>query len=297
MRRGGSSVKGSLKIICTKGLTRDKAGLMMAAHHDGDNAMNQISILPDRLAEVMAANLAQGAHAESSRRMCVMEAVAYVAGEPWTDSPQCACPIISAFLRAWNDALPDSERNTLLKDLIPRLVGTRSTKEVEQRRGVMAGDWMIRVHTVAWLRLAKLDAQADQLEALPEITDFAHYPGLMPVLNAVRNDAYAAWSAAGAAARDAARDAAWAAARDAAWAAAWDSAWAAAWDSAWDAAGDAAWAAARAAALQSRVLVCTGFDLDEKHINHARARMEVWKQGYGLNCDVNGVLYCYRRPS
>ena len=72
-----------------------------------------------------------------------------------------------------------------------------------------------------------------------------------------------------------------------------------------DEADDAARAAARAAArdsawdaaLQSRVLVCTGFDLDEKHINHARARMEVWKQGYGLNCDVNGVLYCYRRPS
>ena len=59
------------------------------------------------------------------------------------------------------------------------------------------------------------------------------------------------------------------------------------------AAGDAAWDAA----IQSRVLVCTGLDLDETHINHARARMEVWKQGYGLNCDVNGVLYCYRRPS
>ena len=101
----------------------------------------------------------------------------------------------------------------------------------------------------------------------------------------------AALAAAGAAARDAALDAAWDAAGAAARAAARD----AARDAAGDAAGAAARAAAWDAALYSRVLVCTGFDLDEKHINHARARMEVWKQGYGLHCDVNGVLYVYRR--
>jgi hypothetical protein len=31
----------------------------------------------------------------------------------------------------------------------------------------------------------------------------------------------------------------------------------------------------------------------KKHINHAKARMEVWKKGYGLYCDVNGKLYVY----
>jgi hypothetical protein len=218
-------------------------------------------INPERLAEVMAAKLDKGAHEENSRRMCVMEAVAYVAGEQWGDSPQCACPVISTFLRAWNDDLPDDERTPLLADLIPRLVGTRSTKEIEIRRGTMAADWLIRVYTPAWLRLAKLDAQAAQLESLPEVTDFASCPSLMPVLNAVRSDADAAWDAAWAAwaARDAAwdaRDAAWDAARAAARAAraAWDArdaAWDArdaAWDAARAAAGDAARAAARAAA-------------------------------------------------
>jgi hypothetical protein len=206
------------------------------------------TINPERLAEVMAAKLDKGAHEENSRRMCVMEAVAYVAGEQWSDSPQCACPVISTFLRAWNDALPDDERTPLLADLIPRLVGTRSTKEIEIRRGTMAADWMIRVYTPAWLRLAKLDAQAAQLESLPEITDFANCPSLMPVLNAVRSDAAAARAAAGDAAGDAARDAA----RDAAWAAAGaaarDAAGDAAGDAARDAARDAAWDAARAAA-------------------------------------------------
>jgi len=31
----------------------------------------------------------------------------------------------------------------------------------------------------------------------------------------------------------------------------------------------------------------------KKHINHAKARMEVWKKGYGLYCGVNGKLYVY----
>jgi len=33
------------------------------------------------------------------RDMCVMEAISYIAGEPRSDEPACACPVISAFLR------------------------------------------------------------------------------------------------------------------------------------------------------------------------------------------------------
>ncbi len=35
------------------------------------------------------------------------------------------------------------------------------------------------------------------------------------------------------------------------------------------------------------------YDPDGKHRRHMQARMEVWKKGYGLLCDVDGVLYCY----
>ncbi|WP_201451754.1 hypothetical protein [Rhodovarius lipocyclicus] len=200
--------------------------------------------------------LSSGGHHPSDGEMCVMEAVAFVAGEPWSDSPACACPVIGAFLRAWNDGLPDDERDALLRPLIPRLVGTKSTPAVEHRRSLMAADWLVREHTPAWLRLAGLTAQADALAGLPEITSMAQVPSIRPAIEAARRDAAAAW--------DAARDAAWDAARDAAWAAAWDAAWdaarAAAWDAAraaardaardaaWDAARDAAWDAAWAAA-------------------------------------------------
>ena len=200
----------------------------------------QLAVDAERLAQVQAMDLSSGGHGDMSEGMCVMEAVSYVAGEPWTDSPACACPVIATFLRNWNDSLPDDERNDLLKDLIPRLVGTRSTAAIEQRRATMAADWLIREHTPAWLRLAGLAAQADALSNLPEIADFAQCPGLMSTLQAVRSDAAAAWDAARAAAWDAARAAAGAAARAAAWAAAGDAARAAARAAAGDAARDAA---------------------------------------------------------
>jgi len=75
----------------------------------------------------------------------------------------------------------------------------------------------------------------------------------------------------------------WAAARDAAWAAARDAARAAAGDAAWD------------AALLSRCLVVSDL-IDPKHLAHARARWDVWRRGYGLLCDVDGVMYVYRKP-
>jgi len=173
-------------------------------------------IIPERLAEIASVQLQIGSHeANAEQAMCVMEAVAYVAGEPWSDEPQCACPVITAFMVSWNDNLSDADRTLLLAPLIPLLVGTRSTPAIEQRRATMAADWLIRTHTPAWLRLAQLDSQAAALEALPEITDFAKCPSVVGTLNAVRKDADAAWAAA----RAATGAAAWAAAWDAAWAA------------------------------------------------------------------------------
>jgi hypothetical protein len=103
-------------------------------------------------------------------------------------------------------------------------------------------DWLIRVHTVAWLSLnPALAHHADVLKALPAITCSADLVSVQPKLNAARKDAAAARDAAWAAAGDAAWDAAGAAAGAAARAAARAAAGAAARD----AAGDAAWDAAK----------------------------------------------------
>jgi hypothetical protein len=196
--------------------------------------------------------LLSGNHDGPDSGMCVMEAVSWIAREPWSDHPECVCPVIGAFLRIWNDSLPDADRDRLLRPLITIVINTRSTPAVERRRATMAADWLIREHTPTWLRLAGLTTQAEALVSLSEITDFAQCLSIMPTLTAVRKDATAAKAAAvdaakaaaGAAAVDAALDAA----VDAGWAAAGDAAWAAAWAAAWDAAGGATRGATRAAA-------------------------------------------------
>ncbi len=195
--------------------------------------------------------LKSGAHSPDGE-FCVMEAVAFVAGEPWSDHPKCASQVIGAFMRYWNDAL-DGEGRQKLKPYIPRLVDSKGTRAVESKRAWLATDWLIHHQAPAWLDLAGLTEQAATLRALPPILTSVRATKAQPILTAAWN---AAGAAAGAAARDAAWAAAWVAAWDAAWAAvgaaagaaAWAAAWAAAGDAAGDAAGAAAWAAARAAA-------------------------------------------------
>src|SRR5688572_3642961 len=91
--------------------------------------------------------LKHGAH-QPDGEMCLLEAVAYVAGEPWSDHPECVSEVLGTFGRAWNDALPDdATRTRLLGPFITRLVGTRASADVEERRAWMALDWLVRTFT------------------------------------------------------------------------------------------------------------------------------------------------------
>src|SRR6266404_1742190 len=101
-----------------------------------------------------------GGHGERGAALCAMEFVAWLAGEPHSDKPQCACPVIGAFMRNWNDAIrDDATRTRLLKPLLPSLIGTRSTRAVELRRSYLALDWLARECAPAWLSL-RADLQA-----------------------------------------------------------------------------------------------------------------------------------------
>jgi hypothetical protein len=209
-----------------------------------------MSVIEDRLPYLEPLKLGRGSHKPPSNGLvnaCVMEAVAYVAGEPFSDHPECASPVITSFLVSWNDAMDDVDRQ-MLKPYIVRVVGTRTGKRHEEQRAWMLTDWLARECAPAWMRLAGLTGQAESLESLAPLTSAASAREAQPVLDAARKDSAAARDAAWDAARAAARAAAWAAAWDAARAAAWDAARAAALDAARAAALDAARAAARAAA-------------------------------------------------
>lgn len=166
-----------------------------------------MSVIEERLTALDTLTLGSGSHRDLEHGACVMEAVAYVAGEPWTDHPACASPVITAFLLNWNDSLrSNDERDRLIKPLVPLVVGTRTTKADETRRAWMATDWLVREQAPAWLRLAGLTEHAHALENLSALKGRASAVKAQPALEAARSDAAAAGAAAAAAAWDAAWD-------------------------------------------------------------------------------------------
>jgi len=133
--------------------------------------------LPERLRALGLTSLddltiAYGSHRAAEDGMCVMEATAYIAGEKFSDHPKCTSEFITSLCISFNDRLPsNAERDRYLKPLIPKLIGTRTTDADDETRRRMALNWVVRNRFPAYLRLAGLTAEAEQLEQLPEIVD------------------------------------------------------------------------------------------------------------------------------
>ena len=112
--------------------------------------------------------LTRGSHRNWAAGSCLLEAVSYMAGEPWSDYPECASPVLAAYGRSLNDMLPDDLRQRL-KPFIPGLIGTAGDGQ-DEARGLVAANWLIRVYTPAWLELApELREDATRLAALPPL--------------------------------------------------------------------------------------------------------------------------------
>jgi hypothetical protein len=173
--------------------------------------------------------LESGGHASREQGVCLLEAVAWFAGQDHTDHPPCVSPVLGAFGRSLNDLLPQATRQEL-RPLIPLLPGTAD--DLDEQRSYLALDWLIRTHMRAWLELAGLAGPAAALREFRPLRILGDARAIHPLVISARDQAAAAGAAARAAAWDAARAAAWdasrAAARDAARDAAWDAAGAAA---------------------------------------------------------------------
>ncbi len=77
--------------------------------------------------------LSKGKHAAPSEGACVMELASMLAGEPFSDRPATACPVIAGFLRAYNDRIDDDRRQQLYR-YAAEVVGTRASGAVERER-------------------------------------------------------------------------------------------------------------------------------------------------------------------
>src|SRR5438067_11627652 len=162
-------------------------------------------IIESRLNELVSAGvLAEGSHDSFDEGACAMEWVSYLAGEGFTDAPECASRVLRTFTINLNDTWEAEDRQRLVP-FLPRMVGTAKDGK-DETRSYLALDWLIRTYTPAFLDLANLPEEAQALRDLRRIVDMASAEAAGPVVRAGREKAHAAW------------DAAWAAAGDAAWA-------------------------------------------------------------------------------
>jgi hypothetical protein len=230
--------------------------------------------------------LKHGHHNNRDEGVCLLEAVAWFAGEPHSDHPECTDVALGAYGRALNDRMRTDEERAPLRPLIPRLVGTRGSSKLATRRAYFVVDRYLRQDLPAWFRELPFKPRpdiAERLEALPPVIDGTSANRARDLAREIRTElrrsisadaAYAAYAAAAAAAAAYAAYAyaydayaAAAAADAAAYAYAYDAAAyaydaaayaayaaAAAADAAYDAAADAAYDAAEFKALREKTL-------------------------------------------
>jgi hypothetical protein len=84
--------------------------------------------------------LSRGKHRSPEDGACVMELASMLAGERFTDHPLSVCPVIGSFLRAYNDLIDDFRRQDLYA-YASKIVGSRSSKDVQRQRAERLAEW------------------------------------------------------------------------------------------------------------------------------------------------------------
>lgn len=106
--------------------------------------------------------LSESSHSSPAEGMCVMEMVSFLAGEEWSDTPQCSSPVVSLFCQVINDRMGQEFRDKL-QAYVPRLIGTASPAHDQERAEYLA--WQaITVFAPAALRNTGFAERAAALE-------------------------------------------------------------------------------------------------------------------------------------
>ena len=95
----------------------------------------------DKVTSHQTVRLSRGRHFSPDHGVCVMELASMLAGEPFSDHPHSVCPVIGAFLRAYNDGLPDDRRQDLY-EYAAKVVGTTSSRRVRRARARLCLEWL-----------------------------------------------------------------------------------------------------------------------------------------------------------
>lgn len=97
----------------------------------------------------------RGRHRDPEDGASVMELAAMLAGEPFSDHPRCASPVVGELLRTYNDVIDDARRQTLYR-CAAEVVGSRASRAIEQARVRACEQWVDSVlderHRSRWGR-------------------------------------------------------------------------------------------------------------------------------------------------
>jgi len=85
--------------------------------------------------------LTRGRHRSPAEGVCAVELSSMLAGEPFSDRPDCVSPVIGAFLRRYNDLLLDGRRQDLY-EFAATAVGTRASRAQETERARLCLEWL-----------------------------------------------------------------------------------------------------------------------------------------------------------
>jgi hypothetical protein len=113
--------------------------------------------------------LSRGSHRSPQDGACVMELASILAGESFSDHPECVSPVIATMLRAYNDRLADTRRQQLLP-YASAVVGTRASDDVEWARAKRLARWAESVRRdCSWLRRTWAGGRCE-LRSLSDVT-------------------------------------------------------------------------------------------------------------------------------
>jgi len=132
--------------------------------------------------------LKSGNHPDPSQGVCAMEMVAFIERLPHSDSPECTCPVIAAFVRAANDNMSHDDRQKLIP-ILPDLVDTVSPEHEQER-----AEYFVWLAIHKWAPIALRAAGVDE-----SFITRMEMAGDLVEANTAANAAYAAAYAANAA--------------------------------------------------------------------------------------------------
>ena len=127
-------------------------------------------------------HLSTGHHERPDEGLCVMECVAFVAGEPHTDRPACACPVITQLAIHANDALGFlAQHGKELAQRVIALAGSKGSAATAHARACFLFNSAMQLLASGYLKGTRPKV-ARMLMALPAITGRDQLPDLNAVL-------------------------------------------------------------------------------------------------------------------